>query len=385
MNLRCRVLFVGLWLGCLSFGSGCGGAAEATVQSRALPPADPKAAKKYLEGARLLARPGNNRDRRAMELFREAIAIDPLLWEAHYNWGVLLRRQGELREALLHFKAAHDTQPAADEPTLALAEVQYSLGEREQATDLLEVYLEAHPDSPGVRIALTAMLRERGMYDDALKQAREALVRNAQDTRALAEVGRIYRAQGDFDVAELVFKKAVDLDAGSAPLQNDLGLVALARGDTQLAFSYFAKATEIDATFTPSRMNRASVLLNAGDYAAAAAEYQSVLASNADDVDARVGLGVALRGQGEPRKAKKEYEQVLEAVPNHPAANLNLAILYAEFLDQRPESRQYFARFLEVATDNDPRRELAERYLREIPAPAPAPAPRTSPAVQSAP
>lgn len=376
MKLRCGVVWFGLSFS-VAFSVGCGGAAPATVQSREVPPADPKAAKKYLEGARLLTRPGNNRDRRAMELFREAIAIDPYLWEAHYNWGVLLRRRGELREALAHFKAAHDTQPAADEPTLALAEAQYTLGEREQATDLLEVYLEAHPDSPLVRVALTSMLRERGMFDDALKQAREALVRNAQDTQALAEVGRIYRTQGDLDVAELVLKKAVDLDATSAPLQNDLGLVALARGDTQLAFSYFARATELDATFTPSRMNRASVLLNAGDYTAAGTEYQSVLASKPEDADARVGLGVALRGQGEPRKAKKEYEHVLEATPNHPAANLNLAILYAEFLDQRTEARPYFARFLEVATDDDPQRELAERYLREIPEPVAAPAPVT--------
>lgn len=359
-----------------AWSAGCGGAAEATVQSREVPPADPKAAKKYLEGARILARPGNNHDRRAMELFREAITIDPFLWEAHYNWGVVLRRRGELREALVHFKSAHDIQPAAHEPTLALAETQYSLGEREAATELLEAYIEAHPDTPGVRVALTAMLRERGMYDDALKQARESLVRNAQDVQALAEVGRIYRAQGELDVAELVLKKAVDLDATSAPLQNDLGLVALARGDTQLAFQYFAKATELDATFTPSRMNRASVLLNAGDYGAAANEYQSVLAGNGDDADARVGLGVALRGQGEPRKAKKEYERALELVPNHAAAHFNLAIVYAEFLDQRAEARPLFERFLELAADNDPHREEAERYVREIPAPAaPPPAP----------
>ncbi len=355
---------------------GCGGAAEATVQSREVPPADPKAAKKYLEGARLLSRPGNNRDRRAMELFREAVTIDPFLWEAHYNWGVILRRRGELREALTHFKAAHDIQPAAHEPTLALAETQYSLGEREQASELLEAYLEAHPDSASTRVALTAMLRERGMYDDALKQAREALVRNAQDTQALAEVGRIYRAQGELDVAELVLKKAVDLDAANAALQNDLGLVALARGDTQLAFQYFAKANELNPGFAPSRMNRASVLLNAGDYNAAAAEYQSVLAGNADDADAHVGLGVALRGQGEPRKAKKEYERALELMPNHAAANLNLGILYAEFLEQRPEARPYFARFLEQAASDDPHRELAEKYLAEIPEPVtPAPAP----------
>jgi hypothetical protein len=59
---------------------------------------------------------------------------------------------------------------------------------------------------------------------------------------------------------------------------------------------------------------------------------------------------------------------VLEAAPNHAAALFNLGVLKAEFLDQRPQSRALFQRFLTVAPSDVPQREVAERYLREIPA-----------------
>jgi tetratricopeptide (TPR) repeat protein len=115
-------------------------------------------------------------------------------------------------------------------------------------------------------------------------------------------------------------------------------------------------------------MNQGSVLLRAGDYRGAETEYRAVLAVDEEHIDARVALGVALRGLGQHPQARREYDRVLETTPNHPAALFNLAVLMAEFLDQRPQSREYFERFLRVAPSDSPQREMAERYLQEIPA-----------------
>ena len=65
---------------------------------------------------------------------------------------------------------------------------------------------------------------------------------------------------------------------------------------------------------------------------------------------------------------------LLDDNPNHPAALFNMAVLMAEFLDQRPQSRELFQRFLRVAPSSGRHREMAEQYLRDIPDPnAPAP------------
>lgn len=326
--------------------------------------ADPRAARLYLEAVKLMNTQGQ--DDKAIASFQQALTIDGELWEAHYNLGVLLRRRGELRQALPHFKRAHELDRAAGEPLIALAETQHALGERDEAADLLSEYMTDHPDADLVRLALTAVLRERGAYDDALASARKALVRNPSSVPGLLEIGRVYRAKGDFDVAELVFQKALALEPKNAPAHNDLGLLALERGDTQRAFDEFEKATQSDAAFVPARMNRASVLLRAGDYAAARAEYSKLLEVAADRLDARVALGICLRGLNKHEDAEAEYQKVLTAAPHHAAALFNLAILRAEFQQRRADAVPLFEHYLDVSANDDPERKLAERYVREI-------------------
>jgi tetratricopeptide (TPR) repeat protein len=368
---------------CALASSACGGGSSEAAKPTmvALPPANPQAVQKFLEaGALIGAKRGDLK--RAESLLREALAIDAYLWEAHYDLGLVLLRRGELRSAEDELQAAHRTQPAAGEPLLALADVQNALGKHQSAIDALEEYLEAHADNAAdVRVRLTALLREQGQYDAALEQARAVLVRDPKNAGALLEVGRIYRARGELDVAELVFNRALHLDENSPYPHNELGLTALARGDTQLAFGRFEDALKADRGFAPARLNRASVLLHAGDYAAAESEYRKVLAEDAEHDDARVGLAIALRGQGKPKEAATEYERVLDHSPNQASALFDLAVLRAEFQDRRADARALFERFLAVAPEGEARN-AAERYLKEIPeggdaqtASAPAPAP----------
>jgi tetratricopeptide (TPR) repeat protein len=372
---RLRVLTLAWALGA----SACGGSSASqrveTAAATELPPVDPEALRAFQAGVRALEGGGRQADARARERFEEALRLDSHLWEAHYNLGVLDRRAGELRAAASHFETARQVQPASSDVLAALAETRQALGERDEAANLLRAYIEQHPDDIDVRIALATILRERGDADGALAQARAVLVRDPRSVRALAEIGRISRQRGEHDVAELVLRKAVDIH-DEAALHNDLGLIQLARGDTQAAFEEFQRAIGLDARFAPAHLNQGAVLLRAGDYDGAATEYRAALRADEDNDDARIALGAALRGQGHNDDARREYERVLEAAPNHPGALFNLGVLMAEFLDQRPRARELFVRFLEVAPSGTfgSYREVAQRYVTEIPAPA-APAP----------
>lgn len=350
---------------------GCGGASSEGSAST-LPPLDPRAVSEFNAGNRLL---GRGRISRARSRLERAVEIDPNLWEAHYNLGVIDRRSGQTSRAIQYFETARRIQPSASEPTLALAELKYAAGELGEAASLLRDVVEADPDNLPARVALATVLREDGSLSDALTAAREVLIRDSSNISALLEVGRIYRVRDEPDVSELVFKKALAILADAeeprrvAEIKNELGLLALARGDTQAAFVAFQEAIAADAAFTPAHMNQGSVLLKSGDYAGAVAEYRAVLEVDGDDLDARCALGVALRGSGELLAARRTYRAILDEDASYAPALFNMGVLLAEFADQRPQARRFFQRFLDAAAGDDPKRARAEQYLREIPGP----------------
>ena len=347
--------------------TGCGGGSASGSGRVELPPANPEAVRHFTAANRAMAR-GNLA--RARARYRQAIAIDPTLWEAHYNLGVLERTEEHLDEALHHFEAALEVQPVARGPLLAAAEAAYAQGNADAAIDRLRKLLEHHSDDQEARISLAVMLRLQEKWDGALAQAREVLVRDPGAIRALLEVGRVYRAREQWEVSRLVLDKALTLAAEEdhrirAEILTERGLLELSRGDTQAAFDAFGEAIEADADFHPARMNMGSVLLRAGDYGGAKGHYEAVLQRDDDDLAARVGLGVALRGLGQPREAKRHYDRVLREDPTHADALFDLGVLQAEFLDQRPRARTTFQRYLEVAPQRHSGRERAQQYLQE--------------------
>ena len=76
--------------------SACGGASRQSA-APTLPPANPKAVSKMAQGVAAAKEKGG--EARAIELLRASVKMDPNLWEARYDLGVLLAERGELTDA----------------------------------------------------------------------------------------------------------------------------------------------------------------------------------------------------------------------------------------------------------------------------------------------
>ncbi|MEM6960638.1 MAG: tetratricopeptide repeat protein [Myxococcota bacterium] len=350
--------------------SGCGGAGK-TAAPDEWPPADPEALRAMGEGARLMRR---ERWSEARSRFEQALQIDPQLWEARYNLGVLEWRAGNLDAARTMFSAIRMRYEAAAGSMavvwIAEAEVCRVLGERAQAMDLLRAVIRAEKRHLEARAVLVTLLREAGEYEDALVQARQVLVREPEHIGALVEVGRIHREQGQFEVSQLVLRKALDLAHEREDLlgqiHNDLGLLELAREEPQAAFEEFTAAVERDPDNASAQKNRGALLLRAGNYEAALQAYRAALRTDASDLSTRIGIAICLRGLARYLEAEAEYDRLLTEHPEHLEGTFNLAILRAEFLEARTDAIELFERFLRLAPRQHPGRAVAERYLSEI-------------------
>ena len=66
------------------------------------------------------------------------------------------------------------------------------------------------------------------------------------------------------------------------------------------------------------------------------------------------------------RKPEAHYERVLEAQPTHLAALYDLAVLKADFLEQRQEALPLFEKYLSLSPSGDAHRAHVQRYLEDI-------------------
>jgi tetratricopeptide (TPR) repeat protein len=354
--------------------AGCGGASTVRPSEMVSAPQrtiSASAKEEYFAGVRELGllrsqAASSTAAARARAHFLKAIELEPTLWEAHFNLGILARDQGEWEQARDHLVRAYRTRSSSPEVVLAYAEVLHAVGDMTEAVEVLTSLVQQRPGELAGRVALAAYLREQRQLDAAMQHARDALVRDPSYTPALIEMGRIHRALRQLEVADLVLEKASNIDPKNPLVPMERGLVAFDRGDTQRAFEYFDRATTLDPQDGTARLNQAAILLRAGDFAQAASEYRRVLSVDGNHIDARVGLGVALRGLGKHQEAKEQYDRVLKSQPKHPAALFNLGVLQADFLNQRSQAKATFEQFLDLSAIDPTHRKEAERYVREI-------------------
>jgi Flp pilus assembly protein TadD len=352
--------------------AGCGGGAHATVASKteahASPkaPSNPVALERMVKGAQA-AKDGRRDD--AIAALREAVQIDPKLWEARYDLGVVLAGAGDLAGAEDQLAIAAKDAPDAQDVAVALAEVRRRRGEPKLAAEALADFTHDHPTAVAARTLFVAALRESGQIDRAIAEAREVLVRKPADATALAELSLSHLAKGENEAAALLAKQALDSNPSSAVAHRATGLLDLANGDDASAFAEFRKAAQADPHDTTSRLNMGVVLLRAGAYAKAAEQYREILRLSPDDSEAQVGLAASLRGEADaqhPQKldeARAALEKVLAQDPHDTSALFNLGVLYADFMKRPADAAALFKRFLADAPADHPLRPKAEKYV----------------------
>src|SRR5262249_37776845 len=150
------------------------------------PPANPQATAKMVSAVQFAREPSGQT--RAVGLLREAVAIDPNLWEAHYNLGILLAQAGDLAGAEAELEKAGTLASGAEDVATALAQVRGRRGEHRRAADGLSTFVEQHPDAVAARMLYVSELRDSGQIDIAIEKARDLLVKRPGDASALSEL-----------------------------------------------------------------------------------------------------------------------------------------------------------------------------------------------------
>lgn len=354
--------------------AGCGGHHKGSETPK-LPAAKPEAVEALKDAARSV-RLGPANYERALERLKVAEQLDPNLWEAFYDEGWIKLKLRNPDEAVEPLQKALAIVPAHAPTVIALGQALKDSGRSGDAAAVYRKWLE-RPDSAKdkaaeqIRVMLGGALRRAGKLDDALGALQTALrsADKAAMVPALNELGMVYQAKNQLELADLVLRRALDLDEKSkaaAQTYNNLGLVALARRRDQEAFAHFDQAAKLDPTLTVARRNKAMVFLDCGDYARAAEELKHVTKEDADDLPAWVALGVAERGRNNLDAAQKAFDHALEIDPDDPNALYDLAVLHMDWKKNKSQAAEDLKKFLSAAPNSHPKRADAENRLKEL-------------------
>jgi tetratricopeptide (TPR) repeat protein len=250
-------------------------------------------------------------------------------------------QHGRYTEAIDAYTRLADSAKDADrvEPVIGLSQALIETGDYDEAEKRLAAAVDQLPDTPTLRAHLASLHLLRGRYDDALKQADAALVKELEQLLARLVRASVKIEQGKLEPAAEDFRWFVPYYNRRQPKDSE-SLLFIAEGAAEYArargvgqvFSFIVNeltpdAVKVDADAWQAYVISGSLLLEKYNNGQAQQEFKRGLEINPHSADLLVGMARAELDERNPEEARKYAEKALAINARHVDALLLLADL----------------------------------------------------------
>ena len=286
---------------------------------------------------------------RAVELFRQSAAQDPLVSGSGVESGALGQAAGALRDGSIEHAAEHiavaiELAPERAEPhriqgliylanrqpdaaakalrtaitlnprdersRLTLADALIVAGDLPAARSALQDLLAMLPSSGRARYKLGLVYQRQGLYADAIRE-----LTTAAGSKPLLGLNSVYqtigalaRSQQQYDAAIAAFSQRIDLIPNDAAAHHELGEMYFRQSRQSEALAEFTAAVMLNPTRADSHAAMGQVHLRGGNYAEAVAAARRAVALDSSHKEARYVLATSLVRMGNVDEGKRELE-----------------------------------------------------------------------------
>ncbi|HVR95318.1 MAG TPA: tetratricopeptide repeat protein [Thermoanaerobaculia bacterium] len=158
-------------------------------------------------------------EKEALEWLRKAVLIDPELSRAWVNYGVALRRTGDVEGAETAYRKALEVDPGAVSAYQNLAALLEYRGKRKEAGELLALTDKNGNRNPYSYLALGDWNLANGRVDEARRFYKRALRLYKGNAEPYAALGIVSLLSGDRSEAEKWLRKAAAIDQENGRVQ----------------------------------------------------------------------------------------------------------------------------------------------------------------------
>jgi TolB-like protein/DNA-binding winged helix-turn-helix (wHTH) protein/Tfp pilus assembly protein PilF len=128
--------------------------------------------------------------------FKRALALNPNLAEARYEYAWFLSAMGRFAEGLTEAKRAVERDPLSVTANLALGSMYSTARQYDQAIPQLRHTIELEPDDSRAREFLTAIYEQKQMYGEAIAELQKVVTLQGAPPEKLAGLQHAYQQSG---------------------------------------------------------------------------------------------------------------------------------------------------------------------------------------------
>ena len=293
---------------------------------------------------------------------REVLTSEPGAADVRNSLGLVLERQGRLREAEAEYLAATRLDDDAAEPRNNLGNLARLTRRDEDAMRWYEGAIAADPYFMGAYNNLALLYQDQGRRDKAIELYGRAIAKAPKNAVVMNNLASLYFGGGEVEEARDLWQRAAAADPSYPSPVNNLAGLALSQGRLDEAGQLLDRALALDPNYGDARINKALLAQQRGDVEGARRELTAAARDPRSIGVARVKLGLLELSAGRPAAAVTALEDARGRVGDSIELLNALGEAYAR-ADQVGRARDVWSRSLAL-DGNQPQLRAALENLK---------------------
>ena len=180
-------------------------------------------------------------------------------------------------------------------------------------------------------INLAIKLHLQGNISEAQKYYTYCINQGFDDPRVFSNYGIILQDLGKLKTAEIVTRKAIELNPNFAEAHSNLGIILKDFGKLEEAKSSLSKAIKLKPNYINAHYNLGIILSDLGKLKEAEISTKKAIDLNPTLANAHSNLAIILKDQGQLKEAEISARKAIKLNPNFAEAHSNLGSILKEY------------------------------------------------------